>query len=143
MNGKIRLAFLSLIILQAIHSAEEFIFRFYEQFPPMRLLYQDAPHLAKLAFAISNALLFCAGMICLYYWVQPARKGARTIIWVWIIIESINVIAHLVWAVLIWGYNPGLATVILFVPVLIYLSHCMWRVSPRGVAEQLIQPDRP
>jgi hypothetical protein len=143
MNSNIRLAFLSLIILQGIHSAEEFIFKFYEKFPPMRLIYQAAPDLAKPAFVVSNVLLFCAGMICLYYWVQPARKGARTIIWMWIIIESMNVIAHLVWAVLIRGYNPGLATVILFVPVLIYLSYRLWRVSPQVVAEQLIQPDRP
>lgn len=123
MNGKIRLAFLLLIILQAIHSAEEFICRFYEQFPPMRLIYQAAPHLAKPAFAVSNILLVCAGLVCFYYWVQPARKGARTTIWVWIIIESVNVIAHLVWAISIRGYNPGLATALLFVPLLIYLSH--------------------
>ena len=74
---------------------------------------------------------------------QPVRKGARTIIWVWIIIESFNVIAHFVWAALIRGYNPGLVTVILFVPMLIYLSHLMRRVSSKGVAEQLIEPDRP
>jgi hypothetical protein len=129
MNSKIRLAFLSLVILQAIHSAEEFIFRFYEKFPPMRLIYQDAPHLAKPAFAISNALLFCAGLLCFYYWVRPARKGAQTVVWVWIILEAFNVVAHFVWAVLIRGYNPGLATVILFVPVLIYLSYSMRRVS--------------
>lgn len=51
--------------------------------------------------------------------------------------------AHFVWAVLIRGYNPGLATVMLFVPMLIYPGYCMWRVSPQGVAEQLIEPDRP
>jgi glycopeptide antibiotics resistance protein len=142
MNGKIRLAFLSLIILQAIHSAEEFIFKFYEKFPPMRLIYREAPNLAKPAFAISNVLLFCAGMFCLYYWVRPARRGAKTVIWVWIIIESFNVIAHFVWAVLIRGYNPGAATVILFVPVLIYLSYCVSRVSTQSVAAQLAEPDR-
>ena len=143
MNSRIRLTFLLLIILQAIHSAEEFIFRFYERFPPMKLVFQDVPHLAKPAFAISNTLLFCIGLVCFYYWVRPVRKGARTIIWVWIIIESFNVIAHFVWAALIQGYNPGLVTVILFVPVLIYLSHLMRRVSSKGIAEQLIEPGCP
>jgi hypothetical protein len=129
MNSRISSAFLSLIILQAIHSAEEFIFRFYEKFPPMRLIYQDAPHLAKPAFAISNALLFLAGLGCFYYWVRPAKENARIVVWVWIILEAVNVIAHFVWAISIRGYNPGLATVILFVPVLLYLSHLMRRVS--------------
>jgi hypothetical protein len=68
MNDKTRPAFLSLVILQAINSAEELVFGFYEKFPPM----------------------------------------------------------------------SGLATVILFVPVLIYLSNCVRRVSPEGVNEQLI-----
>ena len=134
MNSRVPIVFLSLIILQAIHSVEEFIFGFYEQFPPMRLIYQDAPQLAKPAFAISNALLFLAGLTCFYYWVRPARKGARALVWVWIVLESINVIAHLVWAVLIRGYNPGLVTVILFVPMLTYLSHLMRLVSRRGAA---------
>src|SRR5258708_37283066 len=119
MTSKIPTVFLLLVILQAIHSVEEFIFRFYERFPPMRFLYQNAPHLAKPAFVISNALLVSIGLVCFYYWVQPARKGATVVVWIWIIIESLNVFAHLVWAALIGGYNPGLVTGVLFVPVLI------------------------
>lgn len=143
MSGRIPTAFLLLVILQAIHSAEEFAFRFYETFPPMRSLYRDAPALAEPAFAISNAILFCAGLACFYYWVRPARERARTVVRVWVILESANVIAHLVWAVIIGGYNPGLATAVLFVPVLIYLSYLMQRVPVRGVAEQHIEPDQP
>jgi hypothetical protein len=142
MNGNISAVFLLLIILQAIHAAEEFIFRFYERFPPMRFLYQNAPNLAKPAFAIFNALLVLMGMVCFYYWVQPARKGARVVVWVWIVIESLNVVAHLVWAVLIGAYNPGLVTAVLFVPVLIYLSYSMRRISSYGVAEQIAGPER-
>ena len=130
MNSRISTAFLLLIILQAIHSVEEFIFGFYEKFPPMRALYREAPHLAKPAFAIANALLILVGLICYYYWVRPARERARSVVWVWIILESVNVIAHFVWAILIRGYNPGLATVVLFALVLIYLIGLMRRVSP-------------
>lgn len=143
MNRSIPPAFLSLVILQAIHSAEEFAFRFYENFPPMRLIYRDAPLLAKPAFLISNALLFFAGLICFSCWVRPARKGARTVVRVWVVLESVNVVAHFVWALLIRGYNPGLVTVGLFVPVLIYLTSVMRRVPSHGVAERVIEPDRP
>ena|ERR1044072_5472393 len=128
MNGRISTAFLLLIILQAIHSVEEFIFGFYEKFPPMRALYREAPHLAKPAFTIANVLLILVGLICYYYWVRPARERARSVVWVWIILESVNVIAHFMWAILIRGYNPGLATVVLFAPVLIYLIVLMRRI---------------
>ena len=127
MNRKIQSAFLLLVIVQAIHSVEEFIFRFYERFPPMTFIYQNAPQLARPAFAISNALLFLIGLICFYYWVQPARKAANLVVWIWIILESSNVVAHIVWAVLIGGYNPGLVTGLLFLPVLIYLCRLMIR----------------
>ncbi len=142
MNKRIRLSFLVLIVLQGIYSAEEYIFRFYERFPPMRVLYENAPHLAKPAFALSNCLLVLIGFVSFYYWVRPARKGARTVVWLWIIIESFNVIAHLLWAVLIGGYNPGLVTGIMFVPVLAYLGYLMWRVPSYGAAELLIVADR-
>lgn len=127
MNSRIPPAFLSLVVLQAVHSAEEFVFGFYERFPPMRAVYRDAPLLAKPAFAVSNALLFLAGLICFFYWVRPGRRGARTVVRVWVVLESVNVIAHSVWALLIRGYNPGLATAVLFVPVLIYLGRLMRR----------------
>jgi len=130
--------FLLLVILQAIHSVEEFIFRLYERFPPMRFLYRNAPYLAKPAFAISNALLVFIGLICFYYWVQPARKGATVVVWIWIIIESLNVVAHLVWAALIGGYNPGLVTGVLFIPVLIYLCYLTMHISPRQTIRQRV-----
>ena len=142
MNSNIRPAYLSLIILQAIHSVEEFMLRFYEQFPPMRLIYQDAPHLAKPAFAVSNVFLFFIGLVCFYYWVRPARRGAGTVVWIWIAIESFNVIAHSVWAVLTRGYNPGLATVFLFVPLLVWLWHSMRSASSAAAAEQVGRADR-
>ena len=94
----------------------------------MGIIYQDLPNLAKPAFAISNLFLFLIGLSCFYYWIKPERKGARTVIWVWIVMESFNAIAHFVWAILIRGYNPGLVTGILFVPLLIYLWHLMRRI---------------
>src|SRR5260370_27784647 len=105
MNGNIPAVFLLLIILQAIHAAEEFIFRIFERFPPMRFLYQNAPYLAKPAFAIFNTVLVLVGMGCFYYWVQPARNGVRVVVWLLVIIQPLNVVSHLVWVVLLRATN--------------------------------------
>jgi hypothetical protein len=123
MKNNIGPMFLLLVILQALHSVEEFTFGFYEKFPPMVFLYRNAPYLAKPAFVISNMLLVSIGLIAFYRWVQPVRRGAAVVVWIGIAIESLNVTAHLIWAALIGGYNPGLATGLLFVPVLIYLCY--------------------
>src|SRR5215469_12885551 len=119
MSNKIRTAFLILIVLQALHSMEEYIFKFYDAFPPMLFLYRNAPQLARPAFIVFNVLLVSAGLVCLFLWVWPGRRGARTVIWVWIGIESFNVVAHFVWAFFIRGYNPGLVTVIGFAPLVV------------------------
>ena len=132
MSKKIRAAFLVLIVLQALHSTEEFIFKFYEVFPPMALLYRDAPHLAAPAFIIFNVLLVAAGLACLSSWVRPAGRGARTVVWAWVGVEAFNAVAHSAWAVLIWGYNPGLVTGLMFVPVVAYLGYLLRRTPARA-----------
>jgi hypothetical protein len=132
MSYKIKVAFLMLIGLQALHSIEEVVFRFYELFPPMAFIYRDAPYLAKPAFIISNAFLILFGLFCFFRWVRPAGKSAKTVVWFWIAIESFNVIAHLVWGAFIRAYNPGSATVLLFLPILIYLGYQLqrWNTEP-------------
>jgi len=127
MNKNIRAAFLLLIAVQGLHSTEEFIFKFYEVFPPMVWVYRNAPHLAAPAFVIFNLLLVLAGFICFLRWVRPNQRGARAVVWFWIGLETLNAVAHCVWAILIGGYNPGLVTGLGFVPVVAYLSYQLWR----------------
>lgn len=116
-----------MVLLQAAHSVEEYVFKLYERFPPMQFIYAQAPELARPAFIAFNLLLFLFGMICFFYWVRPGRKGAKIIVWIWIAIQIVTIAAHLVWAILIGGYNPGLVTVLLFIPVVIYLIYWLRR----------------
>ena len=134
MNRKIRQGFLVLIAVQTLHSVEEFIFKFYEVFPPMRLLYRDAPSLAGPAFIIANVVLVMVGLICLLRWVRPARRGARVVVWAWVGGEAFNVIAHCAWAIHVRGYNPGMMTVFWFVPVVAYLSYLLRRAPAHAGA---------
>jgi hypothetical protein len=143
MSNKITSAFLLLIVVQALHSAEEFIFKFYEAFPPMAFLYRNVPHLARPAFIVFNALLLITALICLLCWVRPARRGARTVVWVWIGAEAFNAIAHSAWAILIRAYNPGLVTALGFVPVVAYLSYLLRRAPTYAAANQAMQRTAP
>ena len=129
MSRNIRGGFFLLVMLQALHSFEEFLFNFYERFPPMRFAYQNRAQLAKPAFVIFNLLLISIGLICFCCWVWPQRKGAILVVWIWIIMESLNVVAHVVWAALIGAYNPGLVTGLLFVPVLSFLCYSIRGLS--------------
>ncbi len=133
LSNKIREAFLAIVVLQAVHSVEEFVFRLYEVFPPMVYLYRDSPHLARPAFIAFNVLLLIAGLACLFYWVWPGRQGARTVVWVWTAGEAFNAAAHSVWAIATQRYNPGLVTGLAFVPVLVYMTYLLRRgPAPKG-----------
>jgi len=125
MNNRIKIAFLTMISLQAVHSIEEYIFKFYEVFPPMQFIYRDAPDLAKSGFVTFNLLLFLFGIICFFYWVQPARKGARVVIWVWIAIQLATIASHAIWVMSVGDYHPGLATVPLFVPIVVFMMYLL------------------
>ncbi len=132
MNKQIKTAFLAMISLQTVHSIEEFIFKIYEVSPQMQLVFQHAPDLAKPAFVASNLLLNLFGFICFFYWVRPARQAARRIIWLWVGIQLATVAGHFIWAMKARGYHPGLVTLPLFVPLIIYVVYRLRRGSPRA-----------
>src|SRR5215813_8790004 len=109
-SDKLKVTFLVLIVLQGLHSAEEFIFKLYDAFPPMRFLYAGVPRLAQSAFIIFNSLLITAGLVCFYRWVRPGGRAGRTVVWVWTGVEMFNATARCIWAVMARGYVPGLVT---------------------------------
>jgi Protein of unknown function with HXXEE motif len=127
MNKQIKTAFLAMIVLQTVHSIEEFLFKIYEVSPQMRLAFQHAPDLAKPAFIASNLLLNLFGFICFFYWVRPAKPAARRVVWIWVGIQFVTVAGHFIWAMKVSGYHPGLVTVPLFVPLIIYAVYLLRR----------------
>lgn len=122
MDPRVAHLYLGLVVLQALHSAEEYAFRFYEVFPPAKFVYRNAPELARPAFIAFNSLLILIGLAGYFYWVRPQKRGAAAVIWIAIAVEIFNGIGHLVWALWIRGYNPGLATAPLLLGVAIYLA---------------------
>jgi hypothetical protein len=134
MTVRMRTAFLWLIVTQAAHSAEEYVFRLYDVLAPARfvsgLLSDD---LAR-GFAIANVLLVLAGVACYLAIVRPGRPLARGVAWFWSLLEFGNGIGHSGLALARLGYFPGVATA----PALLGISgYLLWLLSrtnthPRG-----------
>lgn len=126
MTARDRLAFLALILAQALHSVEEYIFRLYEVFAPARFacsLFNNDP---ATGFIISNSALVLFGLGCYVFAVRTGHRSTLIWVWIWIIIESINGIAHTVIALAQGAYFPGVATA----PLLLVLStYLLVRIS--------------
>jgi len=135
MNHKVKVAFLALIFLQALHSLEEYAFGFFEVFPPARLLNEIWPGVAQPGFIAFNVLLVAFGLWCFFWRVQPGAHTARRWAWLWVVIEAYNGIGHPIWAAAIHGYNPGLASAPFLLGLSLYLAFQL-HSSARSVPSQ-------
>jgi hypothetical protein len=133
MNQKCRFAFLGLVLLQALHSVEEYTFKFFEVFPPAQLLNNIWPGIARPGFIVFNAALVLLGLWCFFRRVRPGAASARAWAWLWVAIELYNGVGHPIWAVAIRGYNPGLASAPLLLALAVYLA-CGLRTEGRRAA---------
>ena len=102
--------FLALMLAQAAHSVEEYVFRLYEVFPPARLLsgFISANH--AVGFAIGNALLVSFGAWCYVALVRRNRPAGVLWAWFWTCLEAANGAMHLLIAASRGEYFPGAAT---------------------------------
>jgi hypothetical protein len=118
MKTNIKITFLILVIIQGIHSIEEYFGKLWDVFQPAKILSGLVSNNLEKGFLIINTGLFIFGIWC---WIIPIRKNysiAKSIIWFWIFIEMINGIGHPIWAVYEKSYVPGVATA----PILLILS---------------------
>ncbi len=111
MNRPARIALLLLVIAQACHAAEEYLFALYDRLAPARAVSGALGIDPAIGFLIANTALVAFGLWC---WAVPARRGGvagRTLAWGWGLVETANAFAHVALAIAAGGYFPGLATV--------------------------------
>jgi hypothetical protein len=115
-------AFGALIVGQCVHSAEEYIGRLWESFPPARVVSGLVSEDLERGFFLANAVLVVFGLWC---WLWPIRRGwpaAVPVAWVWVTLEIINGIGHSLWTLRQGGYTPGVATAPVLLVLAIYLA---------------------
>jgi hypothetical protein len=113
-------AFAALVAAQAAHSIEEYVFRLYDRLPPARFVSSLFSADIARGFAIANALIVGAAVLCLLV-VWRGGAGARAVAWFWAGVETLNGCGHVLFAVVAGGYFPGVATAPLLIASSAYL----------------------
>jgi hypothetical protein len=108
MHPSVRNIFLALILAQAAHSVEEYVFRLYDVLAPARYVSGLFGVDRQVGFVVVNCALVSFGLWCWYAHVRLGR--GRGLAWFWALIEIANGCAHLALAAIAGGYFPGLAT---------------------------------
>ncbi len=114
--------FLTLIVVQALHSLEEYVFKLFETFPPARFVSGLVSADLERGFVAINLLVVVLGIWC-YWW--PVRRGwasAAPIAWIWVAVELVNGLGHPTWSVMQRGYTPGLVTSLILLPLAVVLA---------------------
>ena len=123
MATRLEWAFGALLLVQAVHSVEEYIGRFWESFPPARFLTGLVSQDREWSFVALSILLLAFGLWCLLWPVRRGWPSGWYIAWAWATVEAINGIVHPVWSLHQGGYTPGLATAPLLLLSSVYLGY--------------------
>jgi len=124
-------AFGALVVVQAAHSAEEYVGRLWESFPPARFLTSLISQDLVLGFLVINVLLVAFGLWCFLWPVRRGWPSAVPLAWAWVAVELINGIGHSLWTLRQGSYTPGVGTA----PLLLALAAYVAVQLARGIDE--------
>jgi len=110
MEHKTTNIFLILVMLQAAHSVEEYVGRLWEVFAPARYLTRLISNNHDFAFLVINIGFIVFGIFCWLFIISIKSEISTIILWFWTIIELINGLGHIFYAIFKKEYIPGLIT---------------------------------
>jgi hypothetical protein len=122
MDSKTRTAFGLLVLSQAVHSIEEYLYRLYDVFGLTRFVSGLFSRDLATGFAIANVGIIAFGLWCYLVPVRHGRPMGRAIAWGWVVVELANGVVHVLLAVAKGGYFPGLGTAPLLFASSVYLA---------------------
>jgi hypothetical protein len=120
--SRVKFAFGALVLAQAAHSTEESIGRLWESFPPARFVSGLVSSNLERGFVFLNICIVAFGLWCCFWPVRKHWRSATPIIWVWILVETINGVVHPLWSAIQRDYTPGVITAPLLFCLALYLA---------------------
>ena len=122
MDARSRAAFALVVLAQAAHSVEEYVYRLFDVFGPARFVSGLFTDNLPLGFAVANIAIVLFGVWCYVARVRPYHPSARGYAWFWTCLELANGVGHVFLAVRQGGYFPGVGTAPLLIVTSSYLG---------------------
>ncbi len=133
LNKRIQFAYLAILLIQILHSVEEFATRMFDVFPPALIIDHYSPGLSQAIFVTFNSSLIVVMLIAFFYWVKPRRRGWRLIVAMWVVGEAYNAVGHSLWSIWTRSYTPGLLTALALIPLVVWLIYLLRNSRKSGL----------
>lgn len=130
MERRSQVAFVALVIAQAAHSLEEYVFALYESFPVARFASSLVHNNLAIGFVVLNSAFVAFGLWCYFGPIRSQWPSARALAWLWVVVEVGNGLGHSALAVRSASYFPGVATAPLLLIIAFYLARQLGRTRP-------------
>jgi hypothetical protein len=121
--SRLQTRFYALVLVQAVHSGEEYAGRLWDAFPPARFLTGLVSPDREAGFIVINVVAIAFGLWCAIVPIRRQWPSAAPLAWGWAIVEAANGLGHVVWSLRSTGYTPGLGTA----PLLLLLAASLAR----------------
>jgi hypothetical protein len=128
----VQATFGAIVLLQAVHSLEEYRGRLWESFPPARFLSGLVSPDLEQGFLMLNLLLIVFGLWCFLWPVLREWPSAGPLAWLWVVLEVINGVSHPLWSLRQQAYTPGVATAPLLLALALFLGRQLGRGEQAG-----------
>jgi len=119
---KTKITFLILVLLQGLHSIEEYIGKLWDVFPLAKYLTSLFSENHRTGFLIANIGIFIIGIICWILLYSQIELFISKLLWIFIVIEIINGLGHSLWSLYQNDYTPGIITAPLLFITALYLA---------------------
>jgi len=129
MDNHSKIAFLILVLLQGLHSIEEYVGKLWDVFPPANYLTGLFSEDHRTGFLIANIGIFVIGISCWFLLYSKIQSTISIFVWVFVIIEIINGIGHPLWSIFQKSYTPGVFTAPFLLITALYLAGRLRRID--------------
>jgi len=130
MRHRISILFLLLIIAHVLHATEEYFGKLWEIYDPAIFVCNLVSSNPENGFFIINIVFL---IIALVYWrllIYKNDSPSYVLVWIWIILQSINVMGHIVWTISRRAYTPGIISAFLILLLVILLTKALLAKRP-------------
>ena len=121
MHNRISILFLLLIIAHVLHATEEYFGKLWEIYTPAIFICNLISSNPERGFLLINTVFIILSFTYWFFSLTKKHSSSYSLIWFWIVLQTLNVIGHIAWTINNRSYTPGVVSAFLLLSIVVLL----------------------